>query len=44
MLFKWKFYLNTNKNNSVDKFNFYSDEMFISKKYFVEHELKLIYQ
>ena len=33
----------TNKNNPA-KFNFYSDDMFISKKYLLEHDLKLIYQ
>ena len=32
------------KNSKIDSLNFYSDEMFITKKFLIEHHLKLTYQ
>ena len=32
------------KNKFIDRLNFYSDEMFITKKYLIENHLKLTYQ
>ena len=40
ILFLMKF----NNSNSDDKTNFYSDEMFVSKKFLTENHLKLTYQ
>ena len=36
--------MNNNKVNSFDPSNFYSNDMFITKKFLTEHHLKLIYQ
>lgn len=30
--------------NKINRFDFYSDEMFISKKILIEHQLRLTYQ
>ena len=32
------------KNSKINSLNFYSDEMFITKKFLIEHHLKLTYQ
>jgi len=33
-----------NNSNTNDNTNFYSDEMFVSKRFLTEHHLKLTYQ
>ena len=33
-----------NSSNTNDNTNFYSDEMFVSKRFLTEHHLKLTYQ
>ena len=33
-----------NNSNTNDNTNFYSDEMFVSKRFLIEHHLKLTYQ
>ena len=32
------------KNSNIESLTFYSDKMFISKKFLTEHHLKLTYQ